>query len=277
MTRFAESVALITGGGGAIGAAAAERFAREGARLVIVDANAERAEATASRLREGGSEAVAVPADVGDPSEAAAAIDQTLSHFHRLDVVFNNAGIAGVPATVYELEPADFDEVIRVNLRGIFLILRQSLRAMIGLGRRGAVVNMSSSMAAWDVLPGGSAYAASKAGIIGLTRTAALNAAPYGIRVNAVCPGVVETSLGIPSLGRGTGARERFAARIPLRRVAAPADIAAVVAFLASEDARHVTGAALLVDGGQTLQSWSNAPLEDQYALMLDDEPTPFT
>jgi NAD(P)-dependent dehydrogenase (short-subunit alcohol dehydrogenase family) len=261
---------LITGGGGAIGAAAAERLGHEGARLVIVDVNAERADATASRLRAAGGEVVAVAADVTEPAATAGAIAEALSCFHRLDVVFNNAGIAGVPATVYELEPADFDEVIRVNLQGVFLVLRESLRAMISGGRGGAIVNMSSSMAAWDVLPGGAAYAASKAGILGLTRTAALNAAPYSIRVNAICPGVVETPLGIPGPNHESG-REGFAARIPLRRVGTPSDIAAVVAFLASEDARHVTGAALLVDGGQTLQSWSNAPV-DEYPLKFDGE-----
>jgi NAD(P)-dependent dehydrogenase (short-subunit alcohol dehydrogenase family) len=127
-------------------------------------------------------------------------------------------------------------------------------------------------LAGSDVLAGGSAYAASKQGVLGLTRTSALDAAPYGIRVNAVCPGVVETPLGIPDLPDGADGRDRFASRIPLRRVGAPADVAAAVAFLASSDARHITGSGLLIDGGQTLQSWSNAPASDRYPLVLAAE-----
>jgi NAD(P)-dependent dehydrogenase (short-subunit alcohol dehydrogenase family) len=151
-------------------------------------------------------------------------------------------------------------------------VLRSSLRAMIEGGRPGAIVNMSSSMAGWDVLAGGASYAASKHGVLGLTRSAALDAAPYGIRVNAVCPGVIETALGIPDLEDGTSGRDRFAARIPLRRVGEPADVAAVVAFLASDDSRHVTGAGWLIDGGQTLQSWANAPEADHFPLARDGE-----
>jgi len=270
--RFAEKVALVTGGGGAIGAAAAERLSGEGARVVVVDLDAERAEATTAALSGAGGDAVAVVADVGDSAEAASAIELAVSRFGRLDVVFNNAGISGASGPVYDLEVAEFDEVLRVNLRGVFLVLRASLRAMIAGGGGGAIVNMSSSMAGWDVLAGGSAYAASKHGVLGLTRTAALEAAPYGIRVNAVCPGVVATPLGIPDLADGTSGRDRFAARIPLRRVGEPADVAAVVAFLASDDARHITGASLLIDGGQTLQSWANAPAADRYPLAYEDE-----
>jgi NAD(P)-dependent dehydrogenase (short-subunit alcohol dehydrogenase family) len=274
MRRFVERVALVTGGGGAIGAAAAERLSNEGARLVVVDVDAGRADTTATTLRRAGGEAVAVEADVGDPADVAAAFELALSHFGRLDVVFNNAGIPGIPAPIHDLDVADFDEVLRVNLRGVFLVLRASVRAMIASGRGGAVVNMASSMAGWDVLAGGSAYAASKHGVLGLTRTAALEAAQYGIRVNAVCPGVVETPLGIPDLGEGPGGRDRFANRIPLRRVGTPADVAGVVAFLASSDARYVTGAGWLIDGGQTLQSWSNAPPADRFPLVVDGEQT---
>jgi NAD(P)-dependent dehydrogenase (short-subunit alcohol dehydrogenase family) len=272
MRRFVDSVALVTGGGGAIGAAAAQRFADEGARLVVVDLDAGRAEATAAAVCGAGGDAVAAVADVGDPAEAASAIELAMSRFGGLDVVFNNAGIAGVPAPIHDLDVAEFDEVLRVNLRGGFLVLRASLRAMIAAGRGGAIVNMASSMAGWDVLAGGSAYAASKHGILGLTRTAALDAAPYGIRVNAVCPGVIDTPLGIPEPDDGSSNRDRFAARIPLRRVGDPADVAAVVAFLASSDARHVTGAGWLIDGGQTLQSWANAPAAEHFPLVHDGE-----
>ncbi len=270
MRRFVDSVAIVTGAGGAIGAAAAERLSDEGASIVVVDIDAESADRTAASIHRAGGNAIAVAADVGDPADVAAAVQQTLSHFNRLDVVFNNAGIAGTPASIHKLEVAEFDNVVRVNLRGVFLVLRESLRAMIAAGQGGAIVNMSSSMAGWDVLAGGSAYAASKHGVLGLTRAAALDAAAYGVRVNAVCPGVVESPLGIPDVPGGTGGREHFSARIPLRRVGAPADVAAAVAFLASNDANHVTGAGLLIDGGQTLQSWSNAPVRDHYPTAVD-------
>lgn len=272
MTRFADRVVLVTGGGGAIGAAAAHRFAGEGARLVVVDRDASAAESTVGAIREFGGDAIPVVADVGEPAEVDDAIATTISRFGQLDAVFNNAGISGTPAPLHELEIAEFDEVVRVNLRGVFLVLRASLRAMIDGGRPGAVVNMSSSMAGFDVLAGGAAYAASKHGVLGLTKTAALDAAPYGIRVNAVCPGVIETPLGIPDLADGTSGTERFANRIPLRRVGEPADVASVVAFLASDDSRHVTGAGWLIDGGQTLQSWANAPSSEHFPRASDGE-----
>jgi NAD(P)-dependent dehydrogenase (short-subunit alcohol dehydrogenase family) len=270
--RFEDRVALITGGGGAIGGAAARRFADEGARVVVVDREAATAEATAGSLRAAGAEAISAVADVGEPSDVDAAVASAVSRFGRLDVVFNNAGISGRPAPIQELSFTEFDEVLRINLRGAFLVLQAGIRAMIAGGRPGAVVNMSSSMAGWDVLAGGSAYAASKHGVLGLTRTAALDAAPFGIRVNAVCPGVIETPLGIPDLADGTDGLERFADRIPSRRVGQPEDVAAVVAFLASDDSRHVTGAGWLIDGGQTLQSWANAPAADHFPLASDGE-----
>jgi NAD(P)-dependent dehydrogenase (short-subunit alcohol dehydrogenase family) len=128
---------------------------------------------------------------------------------------------------------------------------------------------MGSSTAGWDVIYGGGAYMASKEGIAGITRNLALEAAPYGVRVNAVCPGIIETQLSFSQGGKEDAARrewfKRFSRRIPLRRVGLPEDVAAAVAFLASEDAHHITGAQLLIDGGQTLQSWSNAPDTDAY------------
>jgi NAD(P)-dependent dehydrogenase (short-subunit alcohol dehydrogenase family) len=255
------AVALVTGGGGAIGAAAALRLAAAGARVVVADRDQATATATAERIVAAGGDASSVVCDVGEPSEATETVGAAAERFGRLDVVFNNAGVRQIPAPIDELSVEHFDEVMRVNLRGVFLILRAAIRVMAPAGK-GSIVNMGSSMAGWDVLARSAAYVGSKHAVVGLTKAAALDAARYGIRVNAVCPGVVETPLGVPDLdiSPASAELERLAARIPLRRVAQPEDIASMVAFLASDESRHVTGSAWLIDGGQTLQSWSNSP-----------------
>ena len=266
--RFERQVALVTGGAGAIGAATATRFLSEGARVVIADRDGGRTASLTAALRADGHTVAGVTADVGEEAGAARAVDAAVTEFGRLDVVFNNAGISGLVAPLQDWPVAAWDDIVRVNLRGIFLVLRQSLRAMIAAGTRGAIVNMSSSMAGWDVLSGAAGYAATKHGVLGLTRVAALDAARHGIRVNAVCPGVIETTLGVPPVDDAAAQRAaigRFADRTPLRRIGQPADVAALVAFLASSDAAHVTGAGWLIDGGQTIQSWSNAPDADAY------------
>ena len=259
MNRFVGKAVLVTGGGGAIGSAAARRFAEEGAKVAVVDLDAGRAESIASAI---GNEALAITADVSDEPAASEAVAKAVKAFGKLDVVFNNAGISGKVAPVYELATEDWDCIVRINLRSMFLVLKASVRAMIAAGVEGSIVNMGSSMAGWDVLAGGAGYASTKHGVVGLTRVAALDAAPYGIRVNAICPGVVETTLGVPAADKAEylAGVQRFADRIPLRRIGQPEDVAAAVAFLASDEARHVTGVDWLIDGGQTLQSWANAP-----------------
>jgi len=259
MTRFVDKAVLVTGGGGAIGSAAARRFALEGAKVAIVDLDADRAANVASDIGNG---ALAITADVADEAAAGEAVAKAVKAFGRLDAVFNNAGISGKVAPVHELPTEDWDRIVRVNLRSMFLVLKASVKAMIAAGIEGSIVNMGSSMAGWDVLAGGAGYASTKHAVVGLTRVAALDAAPYGIRVNAICPGVIETTLGVPAADKAQylAGVQRFADRIPLRRIGQPEDVAAAVAFLASDDARHVTGVDWLIDGGQTLQSWANAP-----------------
>ncbi|WP_095198999.1 SDR family NAD(P)-dependent oxidoreductase [Mesorhizobium carmichaelinearum] len=259
MKRFDQKKVLVTGGAGAIGSAAVRRFLEEGARVAIVDRNGAAARELARSL---GDNTIAIEADVTDETTVRSAVATTVETFGGLDVVFNNAGISGVVAPVHDLPVEDWDTIIRINLRGIFLVLQASLQAMIKAGIAGSIVNMGSSMAGWDVLAGGAGYVASKHGVVGLTRVAALDAAPYGIRVNTICPGVIETTLGVPSSSDGDfkSSVQHFADRIPLRRIGQPDDVAAAVAFLASDEARHVTGVDWLIDGGQTLQSWANAP-----------------
>lgn len=259
MKRFDNKVVLVTGGGGAIGSAAVRRFAEEGAKVAVVDLDAARAMEVASALDD---RALAITADVADETQANDAVAKTVAAFGRLDAVFNNAGISGKVALVHELPVEDWDRIVRINLRSMFLVLKASVKAMIDQGIEGSIVNMGSSMAGWDVLAGGAGYASTKHGVVGLTRVAALDAAPWGIRVNAICPGVIETTLGVPAADRAGYLQgiQRFADRIPLRRIGQPEDVAAAVAFLASNEARHITGVDWLIDGGQTLQSWANAP-----------------
>lgn len=264
MKRFDQKKVLVTGGAGAIGSAAVRRFLDEGARVAIVDRNGAAARELARSL---GDNTIAIEADVTDEKPVRGAVATAVEAFGGLDVVFNNAGISGVVAPVHDLPVEDWDTIIRINLRGIFLVLQASLQAMIKAGTGGSIVNMGSSMAGWDVLAGGAGYVASKHGVVGLTRVAALDAAPYGIRVNAICPGVIETTLGVPASGDSDfkSSVQQFADRIPLRRIGQPDDVAAAVAFLASDEARHVTGVDWLIDGGQTLQSWANAPAGDAF------------
>ena len=268
MMRFADKVVLITGAAGAIGGAAVQRFMAEGARIAIADIDFDRAEALATSF---GARAKTFAVDVADPASAAAMVGDVAAHFGRIDVLFNNAGISGKVAPVHELAIEDWQQIVAINLNGIFYVLRATLAVMIEAKVQGAVVNMGSSMAGWDVLSGGAGYASTKQAVVGLTRIAALDSAPYGIRVNAICPGVIETRLGVPAgddASYDAGIR-RFSDRIPLRRIGQPEDVAAAVAFLASDDARHVTGVDWLIDGGQTLQSWANAPDAEAFPRLV--------
>jgi NAD(P)-dependent dehydrogenase (short-subunit alcohol dehydrogenase family) len=268
MTRFVDKIVLVTGGAGAIGQAAARRFLAEGASVAILDQDGERAAKVAAEL---GDKAFAVAADVTEPAAVDTALAAVVEHFGRIDVLFNNAGISGTPAPIYDLPLEEWDRVIRINLRGIFIVQQAVVRIMIAQKQGGSIVNMGSSMAGWDTLLGGSPYTASKHAVVGLTKVAALDCAAYGIRVNAICPGVIQTTLGVPAADQAAfeASTKRFSDRIPLRRIGQPEDVAAAVAFLASDDARHVTGVDWLIDGGQTLLSWANAPDADAFPRLI--------
>jgi 3alpha(or 20beta)-hydroxysteroid dehydrogenase len=248
--RFTGKTAIVTGAGGQIGRACALRLAREGARVLAVDLDEAAAGQTADEIAASGGEALAFAADVTDPESVERYADRAADYGGgHVDLLFNNAGIEGpvAPAADYPVE--DFDRVLAVNVRGVFLGMRQVIPRLV---RGGAIVNTSSTAGLGGV-PGMLAYVASKHAVLGMTRTAARELAPSAIRVNAVCPGPVDSRM-MRSLEQGTGlanAQELFVATIPFGRYGDVDEVAGVVTFLLSADAGYVTGAAYEVDGGQ--------------------------
>jgi NAD(P)-dependent dehydrogenase (short-subunit alcohol dehydrogenase family) len=247
--RFEGRTAIVTGGARGIGAATAERLARDGARVVVVDVLEEEGRATAEAL---GATARFVRADVAEPADVEAAVADAVAAFGGVDVLVNNAAIT-LTKGFEDTTPAEWDAVQGVNLRSAYLFMR-ACAAHLRSAPAGAVVNVSSFHAR-STLENFGAYAAAKAGIIGLTQSAALDLGPHGVRVNAVCPGIVETAMWhawMEQVDEPAAITEDVLALQPLGRLGTPADVANVIAFLASEEAAYVTGTALYVDGGVT-------------------------
>ena len=255
---FKGKIALVTGGANGIGLAAAERFAEEGAKVVIVDRDPGAGEKAAATLRGLGADARFVAADVTRASEVQAYVVATVAAHGRIDCFFNNAGIEGAIAPTAEYDEAVFDSVIAVNLKGVFLGLRHVLPVMLKQ-KSGAIVNTGSTASVVGT-PRMPAYTASKHAIIGLTKTAAAEVGSAGIRVNAVCPGATDTRM-IHSIEsqinaddpEGVGRAYRTA--IPIGRYVTPREIANVVLFLCSDLAAGITGAVHMADGGRTAVS----------------------
>jgi NAD(P)-dependent dehydrogenase (short-subunit alcohol dehydrogenase family) len=242
--------ALITGGGGGIGRATALAFAREGARVAVADVAEEAARETVALVNAAGGQAISLSGDVSRDADVRAMIDAVVGTYGRLDCAFNNAGIAGwhvdaILKKTAEWSEEAFDRMIAVNLKGVWLCMRHELPQMQAQGS-GAIVN-TGSIAGLVGLPNSSAYVAAKHGVIGLTKTAALEYAESNIRVNAVCPGYIKTPMTEPSMRlRG----EAILAQTPLKRMGSPEEIAEMVVWLCSERASYVSGAAYNVDGG---------------------------
>jgi NAD(P)-dependent dehydrogenase (short-subunit alcohol dehydrogenase family) len=246
--RFVGKVALITGAGGGIGRATALAFAAEGARVVVADWNEATATATAEAVRSARGEALFVRVDVSDEAQVAAMVAQTLAKFGRLDVAFNNAGVDLHGPSITELDEKSWDRVLDINLKGVWLCLKHEIPAM--LERGGAIVNMAS-VGGVVAAPGLGAYIAAKHGVVGLTRTAALEFIGRGIRINALCPGATKTPL-LDDWLSTPGVAEAIRKQHPIGRWAKPEEIARAVLFLASEDASFIVGLPLVVDGGVT-------------------------
>jgi NAD(P)-dependent dehydrogenase (short-subunit alcohol dehydrogenase family) len=243
--------ALITGGARGIGRAAALAFAREGARVVVADLHAEGAQETVAMINAGGGQALSVHGDVTEPDVVKSWVGATVKTFGRIDCAFNNAGIAGLQVEAAGKLTADwpeagFDRMIDVNLKSVWLCMRDEIQAMLADSKGGAIVN-TASIAGLVGLETSCAYVAAKHGVVGLTKTAALEYAKSGIRVNAVCPGYIVTEMTREPMERKG---DKIMARIPFGRLGTPEDIAEMVVWLCSDRAGYVSGSAYNVDGG---------------------------
>jgi NAD(P)-dependent dehydrogenase (short-subunit alcohol dehydrogenase family) len=246
MRRFEDKVALVTGAGSGIGRATAERLASEGARLACVDLNHEPAQATARHIEELGSQACGIECDVSDPEAVRGAVDKAVARFGRLDVLCNVAGILRSEHS-HEVRLEDWNRVLAVNLTGTFLMCQAALPHL--LKTKGNIVNMSST-AALGSHPWMAAYAASKGGVLALTRTLSVEYVKQGLRVNAVVPGGIATPLHQQfQMPKGADV-DLLKGAIPFVPYVGPEHAASVIAFLASDDARYVNGAEVRCDGG---------------------------
>jgi NAD(P)-dependent dehydrogenase (short-subunit alcohol dehydrogenase family) len=239
-------VAIITGASRGIGAAAARTFAAAGATVVLAARDGQALAAVAQDVSAAGGRALAVPTDVGDPTSVERLVTQTLDAFGRLDAAFNNAGGGHMPTALADVAVDDFDHAVRVNLRGVFLCMKYEIPAMLESGG-GAIVNMSSTAGLRGVR-GIAGYVAGKHGIIGLTKSAALDYAARNIRVNAVAPGPIRTDR-ISQLSEE--AREPIVRAVPLGRIGRPEEVGALAAWLCSDQAAFITGATIPIDGGR--------------------------
>ena len=258
--RLSKKVAIVTGGGRGIGRAIGHALSKEGASVVVCDADGPSAMRTAGEIRSRGGSAIATKTDVVASSELGQMVDSTVKEFGRADILVNCAGVHGI-ARFEDITEQEWDRIMDVNVKGVFLCSQHVVRQMLKQGQGGKIVNIASisGKAAWPRI---AHYTASKHAVIGLTRSMAIDLAPYKINVNAVCPGDVETDMQKEILAEAAEfsgktveqVRQEFIKKIPLGRLEQPVDVAKLVVFLCSDDADYMTGQAINLDGGEMVQ-----------------------
>jgi NAD(P)-dependent dehydrogenase (short-subunit alcohol dehydrogenase family) len=248
--RLADKVAIITGAGSGMGRVAAQMFAAEGARVVVVDFDEAAGRETADSVQDAGGEASFVRADVSDEADARAMVDHAVERYGRIDVLYNNAGV--MPErdhSVIDTDVPTWDRVMAINVRGVFLACKYAIPRMIEQGS-GSVINISSFVALLGCSVPQDAYTASKGAVLSLTRSLAVQFAPQGVRSNAICPGPIETPMLMEWLLKDEDAREVRLARNPTGRFGKPEEIVNVAIYLASDESRWTNGAHFVIDGG---------------------------
>jgi NAD(P)-dependent dehydrogenase (short-subunit alcohol dehydrogenase family) len=257
--RLQNRTAIVTGAGSGIGRGIAHRFAAEGAQVVIAELSEELGRQAAEQIQAGGGQALYIPTDVTRRSEVEAMVRQASEAFGRLDILVNNAGLTG-RARFLEMTDEEWERMISVNLTGPFLCTQSVVQEMVRTGNTGAIINIAS-VESEAACPDQAHYAASKGGLLMLTRALACDLAPYGIRVNAIGPGTVDSGHGAFD---DLAVRTQYESRIPLGRVATPRDVANAALFLASDEAEYISGIVLFVDGGTINKyagvEWSGQP-----------------
>jgi len=248
LTGLEGKVGLVTGGTSGIGRETAVLFAQAGAKVVVAGRREAEGNETIELIRSAGGEGLFVKTDVSRAAEVEALVQRIVERFGRLDVAFNNAGVEGVWVPIVRQSEEDFDRTIDINLKGVWLCLKYEIKQMLKQGGGGAIVNMSS-VTGLEGSAGAAAYSASKHGVIGLTKSAALETAKNGIRVNAVCPAVVETAMGKRLFG-APPVHKQVLGYHPIGRFGRPAEIAEAVVWMCSDRASFMTGQSLVLDGG---------------------------
>jgi NAD(P)-dependent dehydrogenase (short-subunit alcohol dehydrogenase family) len=248
MGRLAGKVAIITGAGAGIGRSAAILFAREGAKVVVVDWNARDGEETVSMVKEFGGECVFVKADVARAEDVKGMVKMTINTYGKLDILFNNAGIVGAWVETADYPEETWEQVIAVNLKGVFLGMKYAIPEMLKRGG-GSIVN-TASQAGERGQPNIAAYSASKGGVLALSRATAIEYAAKNIRINSINPGIITTPMVMNVMEKNAKARKQFLSVVPQGRFGKPEEVAQAALFLASDASSHITGHALVVDGG---------------------------